>query len=109
MAMKDQHPDRHGDEGHTQHPAQHIRAELRGHPGTHNTRECVVDQCGGEDAQNNGPGFAKAGSKYKCQQLGLVTHFSEGDDACGDEESFHDSIHYSGRKQKTNDCTTSPA
>jgi ammonia channel protein AmtB len=49
----------------------------------------VVGQRGHQDAQHDGPGFAKARRQHQRQQLGLVAHFGERDDAGRDQKSFH--------------------
>ena len=87
-----QHPGRHGQEGDPEHPAQHVRAEHGRHPGAQGTRQRVVGNRGHENAPDDGPGPAKTRREDKRQQLRLVAHFSEGDDAGGDEKGFHEVV-----------------
>ena len=76
-----------------------------GEPGAERAGQRVVGQGGDKDAGDDGPGLAETRSEDEGEQLRLVAHFGEGDDAGGDEESFHERE----LRPKTIDCTASPA
>ena len=59
-----------------------------------------------QNAGNDWKGLFKPRGEYKCEQLGFVAHFSEGNTPGRDEESFHNR---SKTGQLTNDHTASPA
>ncbi|MNN51577.1 hypothetical protein D3C81_1662220 [compost metagenome] len=58
-------------------------------PAAERAGKAVVDERGDQDAKDDGKGLAIARGQHQRQQLRLVAHFSERDDACGDEEGFH--------------------
>jgi hypothetical protein len=49
----------------------------------------VVGNGGDEDTGNDRQRTAEPGGEDKCEQLGFVADFCEGDDAGRDEEGFH--------------------
>ena len=87
--VRDHRPDGHADEGQAQHPAQDVGTEHGGHPAAHRAGQRVVGQRGHQNAQHDGPGLAKTCGQHQRQQLCLVAHFGQGNDAGGDQKSFH--------------------
>ncbi|MNV29458.1 hypothetical protein D3C71_1206860 [compost metagenome] len=63
---------------------QRIREETSD-PGAHRTGRRVVGQGRGNDAGDDRPGFAEAGSENEREQLRLVADFGQGND-CGGYE-----------------------
>jgi len=50
----------------------------------------VVDQRGQQDAEDDGQRLLEACGEDEGEQLRLVADFGQRDDACGDQESFHE-------------------
>jgi len=97
----------HGDERHTQHPAHHVGADHGHDPGAGGTGQGMVEQGGGQNAPHNGPRALEARGQHEGQQLGLVAHLGEGDDAGGQEEGFQEKTPMAGKKP--HDHAASPA
>ena len=72
---------RHGDEGQTQHPTPRVSINESRDPGPRRGGKGMIGERRHQNAQNNGPGFAKPGSEKQRKELGLVADFGEGDDA----------------------------
>jgi cyclomaltodextrinase len=70
-------------------PSAARRGPARGHPAAHRTGQRVVGQRGHQDAQRRWAGLAEARGQQQRQQLRLVAHFTQGDDAGRDEKGFH--------------------
>ncbi|SPR99404.1 hypothetical protein CBM2634_A80336 [Cupriavidus taiwanensis] len=85
----DQHPRGHRDKAQSQDPAQQAFADHVRDPAAERAGKAVIEQRGDQDAEDDGHRLAVARGQYQRQQLRLVAHFCEGDDACGDEEGFH--------------------
>jgi hypothetical protein len=71
-----------------QHPAQNAGREPTGDPGAQQAGQGVVEQGGGQDAGDDGPGLAKARRQQQGQQLGLVADLGQCDDAGTDQQGF---------------------
>ena len=72
-------------------PAQDVRARGPGPPSRPRAPAArVVDQGGDQDAGNDREGLAETRGQNDGQQLRLVAHLAERDDAGGDEEGFHE-------------------
>ena len=51
--------------------------------------QAVIHQCGDQNAQHDGPGFAKTCRQHQREQLRLVAHLGERDDGGRNEKGFH--------------------
>ncbi|OMP13328.1 hypothetical protein COLO4_01880 [Corchorus olitorius] len=87
--VRNQHPAGHGDKAHAQDPPQHVFPQHVRDPATDGAGQCVVDEGGDEDAENDRYRLAKTRGQQDRQQLRLVADFCERDDAGGDEKGFH--------------------
>ena len=83
--VRHQGPQRRGAEARGEDPVQHRIREETPEPGAHGTGRRMVGQGRGNDAGDDRPGLAKAGSKDECEQLRLVADFGQGND-CGRNE-----------------------
>ncbi|MNN82089.1 hypothetical protein D3C81_1989810 [compost metagenome] len=61
-------------------------AEEAADPRPHGTGCGMVGQGGGDDAGDDRPGFAEAGSENECEQLRLVADLGQGNDSGGDQQ-----------------------
>jgi hypothetical protein len=77
----DQHPRRHGQEAHADHPAQDGGSQLRGHPLPNDAREYMVYQGCGQNAQDDRHRALKLRRQQEREQLRLVAHFPKRDDS----------------------------
>ena len=76
-----QRPGGHGDEGHTQNPAQGVRCHQRGNPRTERAGHAVICQRCHQNAQHNRQGLTKLGGENEGEQLRFVADFGQRDDA----------------------------
>ena len=83
------HPRGHGEKRDADGPAENVRPQCLGYPAAHCSCGCVIDDGGGEDPRDDLPRFPESGGQNDCQQLGLVTHLTEHDNAGGYEKCFH--------------------
>ncbi|MNN79996.1 hypothetical protein D3C81_1966860 [compost metagenome] len=71
-------------------------AEEAAEPGTHGASGGMVGQGGGDDAGDDRPRLAEAGSENEREQLRLVADFGEGNDGGGDQQRFQHQDSYGG-------------
>ena len=79
--IRNHRPDGHANERQAKHPAQNIRADGGGDPGTQSTSETMVHDGRCQNAEDDRDGFLETCGEDEGEKLGLVADFSEGDDS----------------------------
>src|SRR3989338_601307 len=87
--VRNQGPERHGDEGCGEGPAQGGGGEEAWDPVSVGAGGVLIGQGGDHYAGYDGPGPAKARGQQRGEQLGLVADFGQGNDQGGDVQRFH--------------------
>src|SRR5581483_1483059 len=86
----DENPQRHGDEGKRDGPAQHAGRNGRAQPGAEPGGEPVIGERREQNAEDNRPRLAETGREHEREELSFVFYFGERHRDGGDEEGFQD-------------------
>ena len=97
-AVGHQHPRSHREEGQPDHPAHHVRAEGARDPLPTAPASAWLTSVATRMPSTMGTGGGTSPPAAAREQLRLVAHFAEGDDAGGDEEGFQKSRGNEGRR-----------